>query len=270
MQLTLSSRLFRTVATVAVLGASTAVHALTLGSTGTTVGASQLQLNNFSGGTSYSSQWLGAQQLTSDGGSPFWAYCIDPKTSASFPSSVYTSSSLSGFLADSAGYQGQFTASGYSGLSGYGYQSNTSVVQSRLEALFSYGFADSLTSAVKAAAFGYAVWEIIGSPTASNLSRTSGSGLYGKSDGSTNGGLIQTRVDQLLNAVNGTASWASIGLSTATNYIYTVYYDPVPHTRQNFLTVSLAPPSTVPVPGTLALIGVAVLGLWGVQRRRQG
>ena len=51
--------------------------------------------------------------MTYDGGSAFWAYCIDPKTSAASSSSAYTFDSLTAFMNDPLGYQGQMTSSGY-------------------------------------------------------------------------------------------------------------------------------------------------------------
>jgi hypothetical protein len=226
-------------------------------------GDNNLQLNNFSGGTSYGGQWLGAEQFTYGGGSPFWAYCIDPKTIAGLPSTAYTMADLAVFMSDPNGYAGQMTSPGYTGLSGYGNQSNTAVVASRLRALYSYAFQDSFSNAQKAAAFGYAAWEIMGSPTASNLARTTGGGLLAVSDGSADGNAIATRVDQLLTAVNTNtaAGWSAIGLNTAFSYVYTVYYDPAPHSTQNFLT------ARVSAPGTLALAGLGLLGAAFLRRR---
>jgi hypothetical protein len=240
-----------------------------LAATGLSTGDNNLRLNNFSGGTTYGSQWLGAQQFTYGGGSPFWAYCIDPKTSTTLPSTGYTMADLAAFMSDSAGYAGQMTSSGYTATmaaNGYGVQTNTAVVASRLRALYSYAFQDSLGNAQKAAAFGYAAWEIMGSPTASGLSRTSGSGLLAISDGTTDGNTIAARVDQLLTAVNTNtaAGWAAIGLNTAFSYVYTVYYDPAPHSTQNFMT---ARPTGISAPGTLALAGLGLLGAAFLRRR---
>jgi hypothetical protein len=265
MQSTAPAQLLRTSMVAIAIGvASVAAQAGTLTQTGATKYDTNLRLNNFSGGTSYANTTLGAVQLTYDGGSAFWAYCIDPKTSASFPSSDYTASTLAAFMNAADGYQGQMQSSGYTGLSNYGYQSNTATVASRLQTLYSYAFADSLTSNQKAAAFGYVVWEIMGSSTASALSRTSGGGLLAVSDNSADGNSIRARADQLINALNGTVTWASIGLTTAASYVYTVYYDPAPHARQNFLT---AHATSVPLPGTLALAGLGLAGAMVLRRR---
>jgi hypothetical protein len=230
-------------------------------------------LNNFAGGATSTSSttWTGWLGLSANGGSTFTAYCIDPKTTVGFPSgSIYTSGSLSSFFADAAGYQGQMTSGGYTAAmasGGYGYQSNKAVVQSRIENLYKYAYADSLSSANKAAAFGYALWDIMGSSTSVGLSRT-GSGLAsaGSTSASADGDTIESRIDALFSALNtGTAAaWAGIGLGTATNYVYTVYYDPAPHASQNFMTVT-----TVSEPATLALVGLALAGGAFVSRRKR-
>jgi len=261
-------------ATFVLAVAATGVHAqITLTNPGPSRGA-DVAMNNFAGGTSYGNQWVGALSLSANGGSPFWAYCIDPKTGVGFPSgSIYTAASLASFMSDVSGYQGQMQSSGYTAAmasGGYGYQSNTAVVSSRLQSLFSYAYADSLSSAAKAAAFGYVVWEIMGSSTSVSLART-GSGLAtAGSDGTvsnftaTTGDSLERGIDQLITAINTNtaAGWASIGLTTATNYIYTVYYDAAPHHSQNFITVR-----TVALPGTLAMVGLALFGM-GLLRRR--
>lgn len=239
-------------------------------------------LNNFSGGatSTTSTTWLGAQTLSANGGaSTFQAYCIDPKTTVGFPSgSVYTAASLSSFMADVNGYKGQMTTVGGSlggytttmASAGYGYQSSTAVVQTRLENLFKYAYADSLTSATKASAFGFAVWDIMGSSTTSNLSRTSdalrSAGTTTTLNDAAGVDLVSDQIDKLFSALNGTATWASIGLGVATNYIYTVYYDsaalPSGHVSQNFITAR-----AVAEPGSLALAGLALFGILASRRK---
>lgn len=252
------------VAAVMLLSAAGASAQITLTNPSPTSLGSTNYVNNFDSGTTYVADWTGAKWVN-DGSSTFWAYCIDPRTGTNWGgNNVYTSASLSNFLntGSPTSYQQQMSSAGYTGLA-YSIQ-NTTTVQNSLVSLFSHAYGDSLTSAVKAAAFGYAVWEIMGE---ASYSRTANALRSLGSNGTTTIDTLDTQIDAYLSALTSN-SWASVNganLSGSTNYVYTVYYDPSPHSAQNFIRVT---PGTVPEPATLALVGVAAFGVVAARRRQ--
>jgi len=240
--------------------------------------------NDYNGGTSYYSDLNGRIGFTV-GTTNYQAYCIDPPTSFAWDvAGAYTTASLNNFLntpltGGLTGYQQQFASSGYAG-TGLTSQ-NTTTVLNNLTNLYSHAYNDSFESTIKAEAFSYVIWEIVGDAVNAN-SRTSGALRSAGTDSTSfavgNAGRdeLEIQIDAYLAALSS-ASWTNVNganLSTTANYVYTVFYDPAtsgsPHSGQNFLTVTPGSGGSVPVPGSLALAGLGLMGLVRVQRRRAG
>lgn len=202
----------------------------------------------------------GAFQVQQGSGSPFWVYCLDPLDG--FNNSPNTTSTMSLFSFLNGGtYTAEFAQAGYAGAVAGGYTTqNTTTVLNKLVDLYSHAYNDSLTSTVKAAAFQYAIWEIIGD---SGYSGTTGGLVYGSGNADT---TFKTQANSYLSAISGGATtWASLGLSTAATFTYTVYTSNPEAASQNLLTVTSSTVTNtgapVPEPGSLALAMAALLGL---------
>jgi hypothetical protein len=229
------------------------------------------------GATTGSSGYAPGRRMTYNGGSPFYAFCIDPGTTTSLPS-AYSTMSLDSFLsgASNSAYQQQMTRSGYGTWSGLSVSTATqTLVRNDLKELFSYAYNDAISSATKAAAFGMAVWEIIlqdggasGTTYAKNTGRLtskgSTNGVYNTSTfAETNVDAVDTQTNAYLNALN-TGNWTGLGLGTATNWAYTVYFDSTSPFSQTFISVTTP---GVPEPGTAALAALALFGAARFTRR---
>lgn len=235
---------------------------------------------NTSGGTTYVSS-RGVQILReSTSAQMFQAYCIDPKTAANISSNAYATTDLDTFFTGGAGgystsgYHKQLTNGNYNTLVANGKDdlAGGTAVRNNLNELFSYAYADSLQSGTNATAFGLAVWEIImqdGTSASSGFSASAGQfrarGLTSANDND----AVQARFNTYLSALNSAneaGGWSSIGLGSKTNYSYTVYFDAVSPYSQNFIRAN--PTSSVPVPGSLALAGIALIGMVRVRRSK--
>ena len=221
---------------------------------------------------------LGAMSVSTSStkANSFWVYCLDPLNGANLPS-AYTTTSLNNFITGSGTptYTALFSAtpytnSGYntgSSTTQYGLQANKTTVLNNLVDLYSHAYEDSLKSAQKSAAFQYAIWSILGE-TESNY----GIGAGGLRDTDTDSGF-RTQAAAYLSAVTSTVAnaWGSVNgvnLSASTSYTYQVFASSPLGGSQTFLAVSKATGGKVSEPASLALVGIAALGVIAGRRRK--
>ena len=231
--------------------------------------------HGFNGATTSSGSYAPGRQSSYNGGSNFWAFCIDPKTLTTNPLGNYSTISLDTFLDGSAtsAYKQQLTRPGqtyttsFTGANALSVSSATqTLVLNDLKELFSYAYTDAISTPTKAAAFGMAVWEIIlqdGGSSGTTYAKNSGRlTSFGSSSSNTND-TVDQQTSAYLSALN-TGNWSGLGLGTATNWNYTVYFDVDSPFSQTFIGVTTP---GVPEPGTAALAALALLGAVRFSRR---
>lgn len=213
-------------------------------------------------GSTSSNTSAGAFQVKDSNNDAFWVYCLDPLT-AYKAGATYNTASLVDFLTlggANSSYNKLFTNPAYSGVTPYAAQ-NTTTVLNKLVSLYSHAYNDSLSNSTKSAAFQYAVWEIEGEAAYSSTS--------GGLKTATTGGF-KTQVDAYLNALTSN-NWTSVNglnLSATKNYTYTAYVSSPLGGSQTFLRVTDAP-NTVPEPGSIALVSLALFGVAYTRRSKR-
>lgn len=230
------------------------------------------------GTTSTTDRWMGSMTVKDDLNNQFLVYCIDPLTSTNWTSNTYSTKSLDQFMTGANGtgtYTDLFNSSPYTsnsyatGNASTRYDdanTNTSTVLTKLKDLYSYAYADSQLSTDKAAAFQYAIWEVLGDgPNTGgqvgglDYDRTTG-GM--RSDANNTPSAFDSALNTYLAGLNG-SGWGGLAY---TQYSFKVWAsNPLGSGgTQSFLQATR---NGVPEPGTLALTALAVFGLAAARKR---
>lgn len=135
-------------------------------------------------------------------------------------------------------------------------------VQTRLRKLYTVAFADALTSAsaVKSAAFQWAVWNIVRDPD-SSLSQNQGS-VYVTNGGSGTPQQVVNQANTYLSQI--TANTAMANLNVWTPVVWSVQNQRWERTSGQELLVLTHSPE----PGFYAVLGIALAGLFAFRRRQ--
>ncbi|MFN3810372.1 MAG: PEP-CTERM sorting domain-containing protein [Roseateles asaccharophilus] len=227
---------------------------------------------------------LGAMSVSTSStkANSFWVYCLDPLNGANLPS-AYTTTSLSNFITSSGStsYQSLFTNTPYSSTTNYNtgnantsysVQSNKTTVLNNLVELYSHAYEDSLENSLKSAAFQYAIWSILGEAEP-NYGIDAGGLRAINITNDPNVAAFRTQAAAYLTAVTSAANnaWGNVNnvdLSARTTYTYQVFASSPLGGSQTFLAVSKATGGKVSEPASLALVGIAALGVIAGRRRK--
>ena len=142
--------------------------------------------------------------------------------------------------------------------------------KSMINDLFSYTYATAfdfdgnVINSVYAQALQLVVWEIL-METGPSMNILSGS-FYAAGLGSG----VAAATNSWLDALSGTSTWESLGLTTAVDYDLTVYVaEGGVHASQTLISITGPPPPVVPEPGTMLILGIGAVAAAPYLRRKK-